>query len=161
MQFNSYIFLLAFFPAFLIIYFGIGNVFKNERVQKILLIAASLVFYGYANLKCLLLLLGSGLINYIFFKGNKERKKSILILSIIFNLALLFYFKYLNFFISNLNRVFSSDINLVDIFLPLGISFYTFELISFQVDYFKGSIQNSSFISELCRGVTLSPLGIT
>lgn len=118
-------------------------------MQKILLIAASLVFYGYANLKCLLLLLGSGLINYIFFKGNKERKKSILILSIIFNLALLFYFKYLNFFISNLNRVFSSDINLVDIFLPLGISFYTFELISFQVDYFKGSIQNSSFIDYL------------
>ena len=74
MQFNSYIFLLAFFPAFLIIYFGIGNVFKNERVQKILLIAASLVFYGYANLKCLLLLLGSGLINYIFLKGiRKER----------------------------------------------------------------------------------------
>ena len=148
MQFNSYIFILLFLPLTVIGYFGLHRLGK-EKAAKIFLLLMSLWFYGYFNASYLLIISGSILVNFciakIMEKTEGIQRKSLLALGIIFNVALIFYFKYYDFFISNINIAFGTDFVLRRIVLPLGISFFTFQQISFIVDSYKGQTKGYSF----------------
>ncbi|MBE5828306.1 MAG: MBOAT family protein [Butyrivibrio sp.] len=151
MQFNSFIFILCFLPLSLIGYFELNNLGKKKLAQAFLLIM-SLWFYGYFNVSYLLIICGSITANYLLSKAmvsdgrSDSTKKAILNIGIVFNVALIFYFKYYDFFISNVNAAFKTDFVLRHITLPLGISFFTFQQISFIVDSYKGETKDYSFM---------------
>jgi alginate O-acetyltransferase complex protein AlgI len=147
MLFNSYPFLLLYLPAVLVIFFGLSKL-RLIKAAKCWLLISSLFFYGYWDIRYLPLLLGSILCNYgcgsYLLKANESRKKHIyLALGIAGNLSLLFYFKYYHFFISHL----IGDVQIADIILPLGISFFTFTQIAYLVDAYHKKAESCDFIS--------------
>jgi D-alanyl-lipoteichoic acid acyltransferase DltB (MBOAT superfamily) len=118
------------------------------------LIAASLFFYGWWNPAYVGLLIGSILVNYSFGSAlalederkTRTRKKAILILGVAFNLCLLGYFKYANFFLTTINKLAGSEWSMGSIILPLGISFFTFTQIAYLVDAFKGEVKERNLV---------------
>ena len=167
MLFNSYIFILFFLPVTVSIYFLINKIqrFENRKTDLWWLFFMSLWFYGYSNPAYLILILSSICANFFVGKriaierirDNEKTARNWMIIGIIFNLALIFYFKYYDFFISNMNILFREDWALKNIVLPLGISFFTFQQISYVVDCYreKETIQYS-FI-EYAAYVTFFP----
>ncbi len=150
MQFNSYVFILCFLPITLAGYFLLGKVTKNH-LAKLWLIVMSLWFYSYVNIKYLWVLLLSLAINYaIAYMMHKKDflwwKKLFLIIGITINVLVLFIIKYYNFFIDNINHVFQKDFTLIQLVLPLGISFITFQQISFLVDRYREKDKKCSLI---------------
>ena len=138
MIFSSIYFIYYFLIIFLIIYFITPKKFKNYT-----LLLGSLFFYFYGDSKYIVLLLISSLVNYILGSLiSKKNKKLFLIIGLIFNFGLLFYFKYFNFFLSNINSLFKTNINLFSIVLPLGISFYTFKNASYLIDVYKNKVNS-------------------
>lgn len=137
MIFSSIYFIYYFLIIFLILYFITPKKFKNYT-----LLLGSLFFYFYGDSKYIVLLLISSLVNYILGRiiYNKN-KKLFLIIGLIFNFGLLFYFKYFNFFLNNINSLFKTNINLFSIVLPLGISFYTFKNASYLIDVYKNRVK--------------------
>lgn len=136
MIFSSIYFIYYFLIIFLILYFITPKKFKNYT-----LLLGSLFFYFYGDSKYIVLLLISSLVNYILGRLiSKKNKKLFLIIGLIFNFGLLFYFKYFNFFLSNINSLFKTNINLFSIVLPLGISFYTFKNASYLIDVYKNGV---------------------
>ena len=150
MLFNSYIFILIFIPLCLLGYF-ILNSFKQYLPAQCFLLGMSLWFYGYFNYKYLAIIIVSifanyGLYYYIGKFKNTQKAKIFMILGVVFNLAILGFFKYTDFFIDTVNHVFKSNIPLLHILLPLGISFFTFQQISFIIDTYKGEVEKYNFI---------------
>lgn len=138
MIFSSIYFIYYFLIIFLILYFITPKKFKNYT-----LLLGSLFFYFYGDSKYIVLLLISSLVNYILGRLiSKKNKKLFLIIGLIFNFGLLFYFKYFNFFLSNINSLFKTNINLFSIVLPLGISFYTFKNASYLIDIYKNRVNS-------------------
>jgi D-alanyl-lipoteichoic acid acyltransferase DltB (MBOAT superfamily) len=149
MLFNSYIFIFLFFPLALAGYY-IFNHFHLYRAAGIFLTGMSLWFYGYFNPSYLLIICGSIAVNYlisqIMIRAEQEYlRKFSLILGICGNVAVIFYFKYFNFFLENVNSVFGKSFELRNIVLPLGISFFTFQQISYLVDSYRGETKGYSF----------------
>ncbi len=149
MLFNSYIFIFLFLPLCLIGFYILQN--RQATLAKVWLTCFSLWFYGYFNQYYLLIMLCSIIGNYFIHgwivSARKENKsKTILVTGVILNLSVLFYFKYFDFFIENINVVFGSSFPLKHILLPLGISFFTFQQISFLVDTYRGELDGVSFI---------------
>lgn len=143
MLFNSYFFLLFFLPSFfVIIKFNNQNI-KNKNISILFLIIFSIWFYFYDNINFGFLLLFSIFFNFLFsiqinqLNNNNLRKKILFYSVIIFNLLILIYFKYLNYFVSFFKLFYPNMSNKFDIYLPLAISFYTFQQISFQIDNYK------------------------
>ncbi|QKF72666.1 membrane-bound O-acyl transferase, MBOAT family [Aliarcobacter faecis] len=143
MLFNSYEFIFAFLPIVFIVYFYLNSK-RMVLGAKIWLVLASLFFYSYWNIIYLPLILLSIFVNYgvgiSLVNSDKIRKlssKTILTFGIVFNLGLLGYFKYTDFFLENFNGIFETNIPLPHIILPLGISFFTFTQIAFLVDAYK------------------------
>ena len=138
MLFSSLLFIFQFLPVFFITYYIIPIRFRN-----LLLFIASLFFYAWGEPRFVILILISILINYIagrlieFFDHKVKVRITILVLAIIYNIGTLMFFKYFNFIIENINYIFNSDINFIDIPLPLGISFYTFQIMSYTIDVFR------------------------
>ncbi|MBQ3796607.1 MAG: MBOAT family protein [Butyrivibrio sp.] len=163
MQFNSYIFILCFLPLTLIGYFGLNRLGK-DRLAKLFLLAMSLWFYGYFNVSYLVIICGSIVVNFAIsrlmdssFAGKEGGTRRLLMIAgVIFNIAVIFYFKYYDFFIENLNALFRTDFVLRHVVLPLGISFFTFQQISFIVDAYKGEVKDYSFL-EYALFVTFFP----
>ncbi len=123
--------------------------------MKVWLIAMSLWFYGYFNPWYLFIIIGSIIVNYslcIIMKkyadgdSKKNLRRFFMILGIVFNVGILFYYKYFNFFIDNVNWIFKTDFCVKQILLPLGISFFTFQEIGFMVDSYRGDVKNLSFV---------------
>lgn len=145
MLFNSYYFVLIFLPITWCIYFGLNAAHKYKLAQASLVVA-SLFFYGYYNWYYLSIICVSIIVNYSIAKVIGERhynhRKSILILGLAFNIGLLLYFKYTNFFIDNINIIFHADFFVEQILLPLGISFYTFQQIGFLIDVYREETGN-------------------
>lgn len=138
MIFSSIYFIYYFLIIFIILYFITPKKFKNYT-----LLLGSLFFYFYGDSKYIVLLLISSLVNYILGRLiSKKNKKLFLIIGLIFNFGLLFYFKYFNFFLSNINSLFKTNINLFSIVLPLGISFYTFKNASYLIDVYKNRVKS-------------------
>ena len=144
MLFNSYVFMLLFLPLTLLSYFTLGR-FGKYRAASVLLLLASLCFYGYFNIRYLPLIILSIAVNYtVYYLLLRTEKKNarvlLLCIGIAFDIGLLFYYKYFGFFVENLNALFSSDLPLTRLILPLGISFFTFQQVSFLVDTYKREV---------------------
>lgn len=160
MLFNSPIFLFLFLPLVLIAYY-----ISPKRIKNLLLLLASLFFYTWGEGELVVLIFASAVIDYsagILISSGK--KKLGLWLSIIFNLGLLFTFKYLNFTLNNVVLVFdvlnisNENIkNFKEIVLPLGISFYTFQTMSYTIDVYKGNVKATKNFINFATYVTLFP----
>lgn len=151
MVFNSYIFIFALLPLCLIGYFGLNH-FHKYNISKCFLIGISLWFYGYFHISYLVLIILSVLANYSSYRLSllySRYKKLICGITVSLNLLVLFIFKYYDFFISNINSVFKTDIALLNILLPLGISFFTFQQIAFTIDISKDKAFSYSFIDYM------------
>ncbi|MCX8143756.1 MAG: MBOAT family protein [Bacteroidia bacterium] len=138
MVFASITFLLYFLPIFLLVYHFIPKSYKNA-----IILLASILFYSWGGPKFIFAILFTTLLDFVFVQkmfaaSTKGQKKLWLILSVTMNLGLLFYFKYANFFVDNLNTLFGLNISLKKVLLPIGISFYTFESITYVVDVYRG-----------------------
>ncbi len=153
MIFSSYKFIFLFFP----IVFGVYSVFrKMEKVtwMKVWLAVSSLFFYGFGDWRFFPILLFTAVYNFgISYLLQKDMKKPVKILLMILglaeNLGLLFYFKYRNFFFENINMLLGTDVPMLKIILPLGISFYTFQIISYLADSYSGDAKGYSFIDYM------------
>ncbi|MGN1333136.1 MAG: MBOAT family O-acyltransferase [Lachnospiraceae bacterium] len=162
MLFNSYIFILFFLPLSIIVYFLLNRYAygKSGQAGLLWLFGMSLWFYGYEKPIYLILILSSIVVNFgltHMMDGGKKRKKRqslLLAAGLVFNLGLLFYFKYYNFFLENIYRTVGRDWEWKNIFLPLGISFFTFQQVSFIIDCYKSKegihysfIEYAAFVS--------------
>lgn len=147
MYFNSYIFILLFLPLTILGYYTL-NRFHKGRLGQLFLTLMSLVFYAYYNKVYLFIMIGSIVVNYGFYKAivtwqqkdKNTHSKLILALGVLSNIGLLFYFKYFDFFLDNVNSVFHMNFHMRNILLPLGISFFTFQQIGFLVDVYRGEV---------------------
>ena len=159
MVFSSYLFLFAFLPLVLGGYYLL-SLFKNPIYQRLFLIGASLFFYGYFNPSYLLIIVVSIFINYLLascISGSKGTFQTVLFwLGVLFNVGLLGYFKYRDFFVENINALFHTSFVLKHIALPLGISFFTFQQLSFLVSIRKGEEQLERF-DDYCIFVLFFP----
>lgn len=151
MGFNSYIFILLFLPITVIGYYLLNHA-KKYQTAMCFLTGMSLWFYGYFNSKYLLLLIISMGINYLLTMGlfradKKAIRKTLFLGGMAFNIGLLLYLKYYNFFIENINAAFGSDFLLHQLWLPLGISFFTFQQIAYVFDCYQRKIPKDSFLN--------------
>lgn len=159
MLFNSYFFLLLFLPLVLLGYYGLNKI-KKYKASNWFLIGMSLWFYGFYNPWYFLIISFSIIFNYILSKALvptlKKPKKCLLFFGITINILIIFYYKYFNFFLENVNTVFGTDFILRKIVLPLGISFFTFQQISYLVDSYRGQTKDYNF-SEYALFVVFFP----
>ncbi|EFM11153.1 membrane bound O-acyl transferase MBOAT family protein [Paenibacillus curdlanolyticus YK9] len=147
MLFNSPSFIFIYLPIVLTGYFLL-NAFQSVRASRAWLAACSLFFYGCWNPNYLPLILASIAVNFIIGRLLiLKKQKKLLIIGIIFNLGLLGYFKYFDFLLTNINALLSTHAKLLDITLPLAISFFTFQQISYLVDCYKGKVTSYNFIN--------------
>ncbi len=141
MLFSGIPFLYYFFPAVLLIYFAVPRMFKNT-----VLLLASLFFYGWGEPMYLFLMMGSIVLFYVcglLIGKNMDRprqKKLWLVVSVVVSLTLLGIFKYADFFISSFNSVTGLSVPLLRLALPIGISFYTFQCLSYTIDVYRGDV---------------------
>ncbi len=148
MLFNSYAFIFAFLPTTFLIYFFL-NQQKLTLASKVWLIAASLFFYSWWNIVYFPLIVLSVVVNYSISRvlvDKRSWRKPFLQLGLAFNLGLLGYFKYMDFFIANINLAFGTHIPLLHLALPLAISFYTLQQIAFLVDSYGGLVKERNFL---------------
>ena len=145
MLFNSYVFILAFLPLTLLGYYLLGKLPERIPLNKLFLVLASFVFYGYNNPRYVPIIVCSILVNYALSQGMLvARRKCIrlplMLLGLALNLGVLFYFKYHDFFVSNMNSAFGLHFALNNLALPLGISFFTFQQLSYVIDSYKRTV---------------------
>lgn len=152
MLFNSYFFIFVFLPLAVLLFHGLRHQ-GYERGSIFVLTMMSLLFYGWWSAKYLLLLIPLMLINYAiatriakFSKKNRHLSKLLLIFGLCFNLLVLGYFKYANFFVDNANALLGLDLFLATIVLPLGISFFTFQKIAFLIDAYYGKVERFNLL---------------
>ena len=154
MLFSSLTFLFVFLPIVLITYYLVKPALRNS-----VLLFASLFFYAWGEPTYLIIMLATIVINYIGARCIEafSSKKLALAGTIAVDLAFLGYFKYYNFFVENINAIFSSNIDFVEIALPIGISFYTFQSISYLVDVYRGDAKAQKDIYKLALYICLFP----
>ena len=146
MLFNSYEFIILFLPIAVLLYQGLVSL-GNRRLALSWLVAASLFFYAWWNPVYLGLIVGSMLFNYsVGILLLNKRSKWILVLGVAVNLVLLGYYKYANFFVDNMALLTGADWNLEHIVLPLAISFFTFQQITYLVDTYRHETKEYSFL---------------
>lgn len=142
MVFSSIPFLFFFLPLFLLIYFIVPKRFKN-----FILLIFSLIFYAWGEPIYIILMVFSSLVDYTNgllinkFKDNKVKSKIFMILSIVINISLLSVFKYSGFLVSTINDIFHLSLSSPNLPLPIGISFYTFQTMSYSIDVYRGNIK--------------------
>ena len=157
MLFSSITFLYYFLPSVLILYFIVPKKLKNT-----VLMLSSLVFYGWGEPKYVVLMIASIVIGY--FSGilieafsQKKLSKVFLGISVAVNLGFLAYFKYADFFIENFNAVTGLSVSLLRIALPIGISFYTFQILSYTIDVYRKDVAAQKNIINLAAYITMFP----
>lgn len=158
MIFSSLNFIFRFLPVFFLIYF-----LAPVRYRNFLLLIGSLVFYGIGDWKGMLLLMGSVLINYFLaraiehFRQRKWLKKVFLIVAVLCNVGTLLFFKYSNFVVDNIEKASGTEIDFPEIALPLGISFYTFQILSYVIDVYCKRIDCEKLIVNLGAYLCMFP----
>lgn len=156
MLYNSYVFCFLFLPIALATYY-LFNKYRKYNWGLALLFVASVIFYSYDNVKYVFLLIGSIIINWFISRILNRRKSKIwLIAGVGINIAVIFYFKYFDFFLENINSILHFEFGLREILLPLGISFITFQQISYIVDSYRCETSDYSFI-EYAAFITFFP----
>lgn len=155
MIFSSITFLFYFLPIVLTIYYIVPNKFKNS-----VLLIASMFFYFYGEPKYLIIMIFSIIFTYLFgilIAKYPKHSKIFMIISICTSVAILVYFKYMNFLIENINMWLTKKIDFIHVILPIGISFYTFQLISYIIDVYRGKAKVQKNIFKLAMYVSLFP----
>lgn len=160
MVFSTPTFIFAFLPIILIIYYS-----SPLKTRNLILFLASLVFYAWGEPVYITIMLFSTVFDYVngilivkYQELNQVRRaRLVLINSIVINLSILAFFKYSNFFITNVNHIFSSDISLLNLTLPIGISFYTFQTMSYTIDVYRKDVDAQKNIIDFGAYVTLFP----
>ena len=160
MVFSSFVFLLVFLPIILILYFICPAKWRN-----VVLLLGSLIFYAWGEPKYVLIMLFSTvfdytngrLIEYFKKKGSAGGAKAALVVDVCGNLAILGFFKYTDFFISSINSVTGAGISLLNIALPIGISFYTFQTMSYTIDVYREVVPAQHNILNFATYVVLFP----
>ena len=162
MVFSSSLFLLYFLPFFLLIYF----LLKHQNLKNYFLLFASILFYSWGEPKFIFVILASTFLDFYIVKAlyntsNKTRKKIFLALSISTNLGLLLFFKYANFFVENINTIFGvfdiKQIKWSTIALPIGISFYTFQTLTYSIDIYRGKHKPLDKVSDYMMYILMFP----
>ena len=133
--------------------------------RNTVLLIASLIFYGWGEPKYILVMLISIVINYVLAiiigknkeQGNEHGARLMLILDVIVNLGLLGFFKYTDFIIETVNSLTGAGLGLIGVALPIGISFYTFQTMSYVIDVFRGKVKSQKNIITLGAYITLFP----
>ncbi len=166
MVFSSLTFLWIFLPLVLLINYLLSFI-KNQKIKmlckNINLLIASFIFYAWGGIKYVFIMLASILGNYFFallidkFKEKTIVKKTFFVLSIIFNLGLLFYFKYTNFFIDILESIAKANFGLKEVILPIGISFFTFQSMSYVIDVYMNKVDCQKNVIMVALYVSLFP----
>jgi alginate O-acetyltransferase complex protein AlgI len=138
MVFSGITYLVYFLPVFILLYHLVPHKFKNAVI-----LCASIYFYSRGGPKFIFVILGTTFLDFLLVNAmnNQKTKKSktiYLVISLCLNLGLLFYFKYCNFFIENINAVLGTEISWLKVVLPIGISFYTFESLTYVIDVYRG-----------------------
>lgn len=158
MVFSSLFFTFAFLPVTLILYYSLG-----KHLRNIILLAASLFFYAWGEPAYVILMCISIMINYcigsFLDKNNTSRRKRklLLIISLVFNLGCLAYFKYLGMLISTIASVSGWNLNVATPALPIGISFYTFQALSYVIDVYRGKIKAQKRLTLFALYITMFP----
>ena len=154
MVFSSAVFLFIFLPIVLITH----TLVKNTTARNGLLIAASLIFYAFGEPLYIIMLIGSVFFNYLIgLIIYKHRKKWILTLAVVANLALLVVYKYTGFIVDTINNVFRVSIDAPNIVMPIGISFFTFQAISYIVDLYRDRTQEKANFFQVLLYISLFP----
>ena len=141
MLFSSIIFLVIFLPVVLFGYYVLFR--KSRKLQNVFLLIASLIFYAWGEPKFVFIMIASIIFNWIMgflvdkYREKKGAAKAIIIFDVVFNLGLLFVFKYLMFTMENINSVFGLSMRIPEIALPIGISFFTFQAMSYVIDVYR------------------------
>lgn len=155
MVFSSIPFIFFFFPIFLLLYYIVPFKLKNY-----VLLFFSLIFYAWGEPIYVFLMIFSCLFNYIcglFIEKYQNKKKLILIICVIINISLLGFYKYIDFLIENINLLFNLDINKLSIALPIGISFFTFQTMSYVIDVYRKEVKVSHNFFTFTTYVSMFP----
>ena len=158
MVFSSTIFLCVYLPLVLL-----GYYICPKKGRNLFLLIVSLVFYAWGEPKCVFLMIFSILVNYIFGRlmdknrGRQKRMKLLLVLSVVIDLGLLSVFKYTDFIITNVNAIFGSSFDLLNIALPIGISFYTFQAMSYTIDVYRNDVRVQKNLIDFGMYITMFP----
>ena len=158
MVFSSTIFLCVYLPLVLL-----GYYICPKKGRNLFLLIASLVFYAWGEPKYVFLMIFSILVNYIFgrlmdkHRENKKRLKLMLVLSVVIDLGLLSVFKYNDFIITNVNAIFGANFDLLNIALPIGISFYTFQAMSYTIDVYRNDVRVQKNLIDFGMYITMFP----
>lgn len=164
MLFNSFPYIFLFLPISVIVYFSLNRF--SEKAGKYWLVIISLIFYSFGTLTYLPLLLLSIVANYVIgiairqgHVGNhiiKSKVKLLLTIGIVFNVGLLAFFKYADFFIANINQATNLNLKYLQLIIPLAISFYTFQQITYLVDTYRKEIKDTNFL-DYCIYIMFFP----
>lgn len=158
MVFSSTIFLCVYLPLVLL-----GYYICPKKGRNLFLLIASLVFYAWGEPKYVFLMIFSILVNYIFGRlmdknrGRQKRMKLLLVLSVVIDIGLLSVFKYTDFIITNVNAIFGSNFDLLNIALPIGISFYTFQAMSYTIDVYRNDVRVQKNLIDFGMYITMFP----
>lgn len=158
MVFSSTIFLCVYLPLVLL-----GYYICPKKGKNLFLLIVSLIFYAWGEPKYVFLMIFSILVNYVFgllmdkHRENKKRLKLMLVISIIIDLGLLSVFKYTDFIITNINSVFGAGFDLLNIALPIGISFYTFQAMSYTIDVYRDNVRVQRNLIDFGMYITMFP----
>ena len=158
MVFSSIVFLYIFFPIMLLIYFAVPKKFKNA-----VMILASLIFFAWGEIKYIFIMLILAVMDFLCGKGidknegNKKKQRLYLFIDVGVNLLILFFFKYADFIISNINAVLHIQIPLLNIPLPIGVSFNTFQSLSYIIDVYRGTVKCEKSFYNYLTYTTLFP----
>ena len=152
-------FFVFFFAIFIALYYNFRN---NFKIRRYIFCFFSLYFFYKASGVFVVFVILSAIVDFILSNAiwrqqNQKKKKLLLLLSIFFNLGLLFYFKYTNFFINTVNDLFSAGYHPLNILLPVGISFYTFENLSYTVDVYRGQFEPAKKFTDYLLFLSFFP----
>ena len=158
MLFSSTFFLFGFLPLVLLTYFIFPKICRNY-----ILLFSSLVFYAWGEPKFIFVMISSIVANYLlgllihYYRDDAGKKKLFLVFAIIVNIGLMFIFKYLNFTLSNLDKIFNGILPETDIQLPIGISFFTFQALSYVIDVYRDQVKVQKNIFYIALYISFFP----
>ena len=155
MVFSSIVFLFYFLPITLALYYIVP-----KKIRNFVLLIASLIFYAYGEPTFVLIMISSIVFTYLYgilIDKFRNKSKIFLVLSICTSLGLLVYFKYTNFIIKNINLWLTNKVDFIKVILPIGISFYTFQMLTYIIDLYNGNVKVQKNIFKLGLYITLFP----
>lgn len=158
MVFSSIVFLYIFLPIMLLLYFIVPSKFKNA-----IMILASLVFFAWGEIRYIFIMLVLAVMDFVCgkqitkYQNNKKKKILFLMINVVVNLGILFFFKYADFIITNINNLTGLSIPLLNIPLPIGVSFNTFQSLSYIIDVYRGTVKCEKSFYNYLTYTTLFP----